>query len=579
MSDALIPERPLVIRYNKEVYEEVLKDLPEEFITADIDKDGINNKEEIDLGLSPYTEDTDNDGISDYEEKHTYHSDPLKWSTADDEISDLAKVLKNLSVDSPIQNYTPETIMISSEIQLIPEDINSETLHIFSGYNGEAFNNLTPIIPPFRLYDFSGKVKVDLTAFQTKDVNVYFYNSLSGKVEQWNDVTNDSQYIEINFDEVLSGKPIIIAKDSISEIEEWFKGLFQNIKKHIKNNADKDMDYQPGYIANSGFQIDKHAFSFSNMPLDCSPEGICAGFAFATNQIYNGMNPSRKMNRNALSIPIIGEIKAAPAFDTRSDEYDVIFKDKTPFIYNVTDAAIAIYDSKVDPRETYDTVNISDISQPDQELIKCLSSYWLWFNKTTIYDSAVSALSNYKLNNEFSKIREIADLFKKNQIIHVSLEGGIGGGHSVNAYKLEQDKNDTDLFYLHIYDNNYPNNMMPFRNHDGTLGKQQADIYMTIRRYPKKTLVGVYEMFDFSYGAGAYTWRNDDDTNPAGVRFYRSLEEMRLIEIEGTSHEYWERYISISLEVPEQIEYDAEIPVKVIAVDSLGIPRDVTKNF
>ena len=233
---------------------------------------------------------------------------------------------------------------------------------------------------------------------------VYFYNSLSGKVELWNDVTKDPQQLEINFDEVLSGKPVVIAKDSISKIEEWIKGLFHNIKKHTVNNTNEDMDYQPGYIANSGFQIDKHSFSFSNMPLDCSPDGICSGFAFATNQIYNGMNPSRKMNKNTLSIPIIGEIKAAPAFDTKSEEYDVIFKDKTPFRYKVTDAAITNYDSKGEPQESYTTVNISDISQPDQELLKCLSNYWLWSNKTTLYDSAVSALSNYKLNNEFSKI-------------------------------------------------------------------------------------------------------------------------------------------------------------------------------
>lgn len=578
MSDAQFPEQPLVIRYDKEVYEELLKNLPEDFIVADIDKDGIANKEEIDLGLSPYTEDSDGDGISDYEEINIYDSDPLKWSTADDGISDYAKITKHLSINSPIQNDTLETIRISDEIQLIPEDINSETLYIFSGYNGEAFNNLTPIIPPFRLYDFLGKVKIDLSAFQPKEVYVYFYNSLSGKVELWNDVTKDPQQLEINFDEVLSGKPVVIAKDSISKIEEWIKGLFHNIKKHTVNNTNEDMDYQPGYIANSGFQIDKHSFSFSNMPLDCSPDGICSGFAFATNQIYNGMNPSRKMNKNTLSIPIIGEIKAAPAFDTKSEEYDVIFKDKTPFRYKVTDAAITNYDSKGEPQESYTTVNISDISQPDQELLKCLSNYWLWSNKTTLYDSAVSALSNYKLNNEFSKIREIADLFKKNQIIHVSLDGGIGG-HAVNAYKLEQDKNDTDLFYLYIYDNNYPNNMMLFRNPDGSLRKQQTDIYMTIRRYPKKTLVGVYEMFDFSYGTGTYTWRNDDDANPAGVRFYRSLEEMRMIEIEGTSHEYWERYTGISLEVPEQIEYDTEMPIKVIAVDSLGIPRDITKNL
>ncbi len=580
MSEIQIAERPLVIRYEDIVYEELINELPDDFLEADDDRDGIANCDELSFGLSPFTEDTDCDGLSDYDEINIFNSDPLKWSTADDGISDLVKVLKQLDIRTAIQNYTPETITISNEVNLIPEDINSETLYILSGYKGAAFKNLIPsIIPPFRLYDFNGSVQINISALQpkdTKNLNVYFYNTTSGKTEQWNSFTIDNKYLTIDIGETVEGKPLIITKDSLtnSKIKEWFIGLFSNTKNKTVNETINEIDYQSGYIADSGFQIDKHAFSFQNMPVDCSSSGICSGFAFATNQIYNGMEPNRKMSRNSLYIPIIGEISAAPAFDVSSDEYGIIFEKKTPFKYILTEDVIKAYDYNAIP--SYETVTITDISQPDQEVIKCLSNYWLEANKNTMSSSAVSRLCGYKINYDFSKVREIASLLKNEQIVYVSLGGSIGG-HAVNAYKLEQDISDTDLFRLYIYDNNYPNNMMVY-DINGKLKKKQADIYMTINRYPKRTLGGIYEKFNFSYGSGSYSWTNTDTENLAGVRFYRSLESMKLSEIEGFNQEHWEKYTSIFLDVPEQMSYNEEVQVKVMAVDTLGIPRNVSEN-
>ena len=583
MSEIQIAEQPLVIQYEDIIYEELINELPDDFLEADNDRDGIANCDELALGLSPFTEDTDNDGLSDYEEINIYNSDPLKWSTADDGISDLAKVMKQLDVNSPLQNYTPETIAISNKMQLIPENLNAETLYILSSYKGEAFKNLTPsIISPFRLYDFNGSVQIDISTLHPKDaenLSVYFYNTMSSKTEQWNAFNIDGKYLTININETIKGKPIIITKDSLSssKLKEWFIGLFSNKKNKLASETISEIDYQSGYTADSGFQIDKHAFSFQNMPVECSPGGICSGFAFVTNQIYNDMKPNRKMNKNSLYIPIIGEIFAAPEFDMTSSEYDIVFERKTPFKYTLSDNALKPYDYKAIPQESYETVTVSDISQPDQEVINGLSNYWLYSNKATLSTHAGLRLCNYKISYDFSKIREVASLFNKNQIICASLVGGIGS-HSVNAYKLEQDENDTDLFRLYIYDNNYPNNMMAYRDSSGKLKKQKADIFMVVNRYPKKMLTGIHEMFNFSYGNGSYAWTNTNTTNPAGVMFYRSLEPMRLIEIDGFNYDFWERYKSIVLDIPEQMNYNEEVQVKVMAIDSLGIPRDVSEN-
>lgn len=63
--------------------------LPDEYQSADFDCDSLKNRDEIKYGSDMYKVDTDGDGISDYDEVDKTKTDPVKWSSRDDGVSDL----------------------------------------------------------------------------------------------------------------------------------------------------------------------------------------------------------------------------------------------------------------------------------------------------------------------------------------------------------------------------------------------------------------------------------------------------------------------------------------------------------
>ena len=76
---------------------------------ADSDNDGLSNKEEIDLGTDPVTEDTDNDGLSDGDEFSKYTTDPLKADTDDDGINDGDEIAMGLNPLDPNTYGVPDS--------------------------------------------------------------------------------------------------------------------------------------------------------------------------------------------------------------------------------------------------------------------------------------------------------------------------------------------------------------------------------------------------------------------------------------------------------------------------------------
>jgi outer membrane protein OmpA-like peptidoglycan-associated protein len=61
---------------------------------TDSDHDGLTNKEEKELGTDQNNPDTDGDGLSDGDDVHTYHTNPLKADTDGDGLKDGEEVMK-----------------------------------------------------------------------------------------------------------------------------------------------------------------------------------------------------------------------------------------------------------------------------------------------------------------------------------------------------------------------------------------------------------------------------------------------------------------------------------------------------
>lgn len=78
----------------------------------DLDEDGINNRDEIDLGTDPLNSDTDRDNLSDYKELYQYHTDPLLEDTDGDGLTDYDDIKLGFS---PLLKDTDGNGIIDSE--------------------------------------------------------------------------------------------------------------------------------------------------------------------------------------------------------------------------------------------------------------------------------------------------------------------------------------------------------------------------------------------------------------------------------------------------------------------------------
>ena len=91
----------------------------------DPDGDGINNRDEIDLGTDPLNSDTDRDNLRDDEELHQYHTDPLLEDTDGDGLTDYDDVKLGFS---PLLQDTDGNGIIDSEeriYQTVTEELKN----------------------------------------------------------------------------------------------------------------------------------------------------------------------------------------------------------------------------------------------------------------------------------------------------------------------------------------------------------------------------------------------------------------------------------------------------------------------
>jgi len=104
----------------------------------DPDHDGLTNLEEYQNGTDPNNPDTDGDGLSDGDEVHIYHTNPLLWDTDGDGISDGVEVLTG---SNPLDIHSFNLAAALSSITVSPASFQL----VFNTVSGSASRQLQAV--------------------------------------------------------------------------------------------------------------------------------------------------------------------------------------------------------------------------------------------------------------------------------------------------------------------------------------------------------------------------------------------------------------------------------------------------
>ena len=205
--------------------EEKQFELTEENKTEDYDDDGLTNEEEVNLGTDPIKADSDDDGLEDGDEVNRYKTDPLKWSTSGDSISDFVKIDKDLEVDKVYaeDEIKPEPIEENSYITLEPEDLESESKGVFREFSTD--NKIKSEKRVFSVYDFKGKI-----IYTLDDTDVVLLTRFGNNYTEFGDYEIKSKKMTINITEKDNGKDFVIVTKE--KYKEYQKGGADNEETH-----------------------------------------------------------------------------------------------------------------------------------------------------------------------------------------------------------------------------------------------------------------------------------------------------------------------------------------------------------
>lgn len=167
--------------------------LPAGYNNYDFDGDKLTNKIEIELGTDMYKMDSDSDGISDFEEVNNTKTDPLKWSSRDDKVSDLEYVIVN--------NYSFKEGYSSLDGSGFRVYLTSpkDNLFIISKISTDIFDNLETISEAYQIKNFDGKMALDCSKYVNDVVNnISIYKVVEGKAQLIDSVVEGNNFLSFN---------------------------------------------------------------------------------------------------------------------------------------------------------------------------------------------------------------------------------------------------------------------------------------------------------------------------------------------------------------------------------------------
>ena len=190
----------------------------------------------------------------------------------------------------------------------------------------------------------------------------------------------------------------------------------------------------------STFNVAKDALPFANLSTYLSPGGNCAGFSWITSRVFNSNSIKSEGN-------FVHDEMGKLDYDINNSDFDTFF-DKYLYDYK----SRTYWDDKYGNLKS---IKYENYEGTDGDFIKFLG-YSLYYSNSHTTPRPCFYNSEYKWS-DFEKVKNY--FAGGDRVCSVSMSSG-GSGHSILCYGLEQDKDNPNIWYLYVYDNNFPNHLI-----------------------------------------------------------------------------------------------------------------------
>lgn len=405
--------------------------------SIDIDGDGLNYQEEAQYGTDTSVLDTDFDGLSDGDEVNVYKSDPLNSDSDNDGILDGAEISLGLNPLSPMSNNTTQDIhrQIETPIQVDEQlfglkicatpamltSVSTETYPLSSLDNTEGL--VSPIIQveydesksfasAELSFDYSS---VDLTGIDEKELTFLYLNEVTGRYEIVPSTVNTAAKT-ISFQPTHFSLYVVGVKAIASRVITNF------VKPSISYSGDM---INVSEVVATDFDVKQHGFAFHNFKLG-EYNGVCYGFTMVT---Y--LNYMKKL-------PLVMK----KTWDIEHSGYD-ISKEKRFF-----ENQLYIQEERDVFSEDNDYTLGNYHASP---VFECIT-YW-FLKQHNVRDHF---FDNIAQQGNFANLKK---KLESGEPVPLALWRFGVAGHSVLACGLYQSETESNVYYISIYDSNYPGEM------------------------------------------------------------------------------------------------------------------------
>lgn len=246
------------------------------------------------------------------------------------------------------------------------------------------------------------------------------------------------------------------------------------------------------YVSNFHQAVD--ASPILNFPNYLNSGGLCAGFSLVTAQVYEG----KKLPAQALE-----------EIDGKTYSYDISGKELDNLLEK--GGLGKVYEGDAKHFFNVPATEKEKLNDKDAAFIDFFGYYWAKANSKN--GKFVSA---YNFTPDFGVIDRVIEFYKSNpdRLLLCGLSK-YGASHSINIYGVERDEQNPDVWYLLVYDSNYPIQRIQSDTYKG-----QVDMRIRVTKKVKRELFGsgVKEYFTYYYKptSDGIEYSSDIDTDSVG---------------------------------------------------------------